>query len=82
MEDFDPFALAALHVVASIAGSLVLALAVADKRLSPAQAFAVSRIDERYQAEKWGLDAEAEARAKHLARELDAAARFMDLARS
>jgi chaperone required for assembly of F1-ATPase len=81
VEAEGPFVLAALHVVASIAGSLVLALAVADKRLTPAEAFAASRIDERYQAEKWGLDAEAEARAKHLARELDAAARFMDLAR-
>ena len=82
MEAESPFALAALHVVASIAGSLVLALAVADKRLTPGEAFAASRVDERYQAEKWGLDAEAGARAKHLARELDAAARFMDLARS
>jgi chaperone required for assembly of F1-ATPase len=76
------FALAALHVVASILGSLVLALAVADKRLTPGEAFAASQIDERYQAEKWGLDSEAEARARHLAKELDAAARFMDLARS
>ncbi|HEX4861301.1 MAG TPA: ATP12 family protein [Rhizomicrobium sp.] len=79
---FDPFALAALHVVASIAGSLVLALAVADKRLTADEAFTASRVDERYQAEKWGLDSEAEARARHLAKELDAAARFMDLARS
>jgi chaperone required for assembly of F1-ATPase len=76
------FALAALHVVASILGSVVLALAVVDKRLTPGEAFAASQVDERYQAEKWGLDSEAEARAKHLAKELDAAARFMDLARS
>jgi chaperone required for assembly of F1-ATPase len=81
VEAFDSFALAALHVVASIAGSLVLALAVADKRLAPGEAFAVSQVDERFQAEKWGLDAEAEARARRLAKELDAAARFMDLAR-
>jgi chaperone required for assembly of F1-ATPase len=79
---FDPFTLAALHVVASIAGSLTLALAVADKRLTAGEAFAASQVDERYQAEKWGLDSEAEARARHLAKELDAAARFMDLARS
>ena len=82
VETFDPFTLAALHVVASIAGSLSLALAVADKRLTAGEAFAASQVDERYQAEKWGLDAEAEARARHLAKELDAAARFMDLARS
>jgi len=82
VETFDPFTLAALHVVASIAGSLSLALAVADKRLTAGEAFAASQVDERYQAEKWGLDGEAEARARHLAKELDAAARFMDLARS
>lgn len=77
----DDFALAGLHVVAAISGSLVLALAVADGRLDAAEAFAVSQIDERYQAEKWGLDSEAEARARRLAMELDAAARFIDLAR-
>jgi chaperone required for assembly of F1-ATPase len=81
VEAFDPFALAALHVIASINGSLVLALAVAEKRLSAEEAFALSQIDERFQAEKWGLDSEAEARAKHMAAELATAARFMDLSR-
>ena len=81
VEAFDPFALSALHVIASICGSLVLALAVADKRVSAEEAFALSQIDERFQAEKWGLDAEADARAKRLERELVTAARFMDLSR-
>jgi chaperone required for assembly of F1-ATPase len=82
VEGFDPFALSALHVIASICGSLVLALAVADRRLSAADAFALSQIDERFQAEKWGLDSEAEARAKRLAHELATAARFLDLSRT
>jgi len=82
VEAFDPFALAGLHVVASICGSLVLALAVADRRVTATEAFACSQIDERYQAEKWGLDAEAQARARRLEAELDAAARFMDLSRT
>ncbi|HWA89168.1 MAG TPA: ATP12 family protein [Rhizomicrobium sp.] len=81
VEALDDFALAGLHVAASITGSLVLGLAVADGRLSAADAFALSQVDERFQAEKWGLDSEAEARAEHLAAELDAAARFMKLAR-
>ncbi len=76
---FDPFALAALHVAASICGSLVLALAIADGRLTAAEAFALSQIDERFQTEKWGLDSEAEARAKRLESELMAAERFMRL---
>jgi len=77
----DPFALSALHVIASICGSLVLGLAVADKRVSAEQAFALSQIDERFQAEKWGLDSEAEARAKRLEQELVTASRFLDLSR-
>jgi len=82
VETFDPFALSALHVIASICGSLVLALAVADGRLSAEEAFALSHVDERFQAEKWGLDSEAEMRAKRLERELVTAARFMDLSRT
>ncbi len=49
--DFD---LAALHVLASVTGSLVLGLAVLDGRLAAAEAFALSRLDEDYQAEKMG----------------------------
>jgi len=82
VEALDPFVLAGLHVATTIAGSLVLALALAERRLSAGEVFALSRIDETHQAERWGLDSEAEARAKGLAAELDAAARFMDLARS
>jgi chaperone required for assembly of F1-ATPase len=78
----DSFSLAALHVVASIAGSVVLALALAEGELVPAQLFALSRIDEEYQAGKWGRDHEAEVRATNLARELDKAAEFMTAARS
>jgi chaperone required for assembly of F1-ATPase len=78
---YDSFALAGLHVIASVTGSLVLALALAEGRTSPAQAFRLSRIDEDYQAEKWGLDREAETRATALARELDKAAEFILLAR-
>jgi len=78
----DPFVLAGLHVATTITGSLVLGLALAQGRLEVSEAFALSRIDESYQAERWGLDSEAAARAKKLAAELDAAARFMDLARN
>ena len=81
VEAFDPFALAALHVAASICGSLVLALAIADGRLTAAEAFVLSQLDERFQAEKWGLDSEAEARARRLAGELESAAQFAELAR-
>jgi chaperone required for assembly of F1-ATPase len=69
----DDFALAGLHVMASVTGSLVLALAVAAGEVGASEAFALSRIDETYQAERWGTDAQAEARAKCLAEEMDRA---------
>lgn len=77
----DDFALAGLHVMASVTGSLVLALALAEGRLNPAQAFQMSRIDEDHQAGKWGADAEAETRARALARELDMASAFLAASR-
>jgi chaperone required for assembly of F1-ATPase len=73
LQGFDPFTLGALHVIASVTGSTVLALAVADGFLSGARAFELSRIDETYQAEKWGEDAEAAKRTAALAHELDRA---------
>ena len=72
-EGLDSFTLGALHVIASITGSAVLALAVGQGETSGAHAFQLSRIDEIYQAEKWGQDAEAVKRATALARELDKA---------
>lgn len=56
-----PFALTALHDLVTLSGSLVLGLAVAQGRLSGAQGFALSRIDEHWQEEQWGIDAEARA---------------------
>jgi chaperone required for assembly of F1-ATPase len=78
----DDFALAALHVTASITGSLVLALALADGAINIAQVFQLSRIDETYQAGLWGEDAEAAARARGLAREMDVAAAFLAASRA
>jgi len=77
--DFD---LAALHVLASITGSLVLGLAVLDGRLAPDEAFALSRLDEAYQAERWGSDREADERAGRLAAEMRHAAMLVRLSRT
>jgi chaperone required for assembly of F1-ATPase len=81
LEEENAFALGALHVIASITGSAVLALAVGHGFLSGETAFALSRIDEIYQAEKWGEDAEAAKRAASLSRELDKAVELMIAAR-
>jgi chaperone required for assembly of F1-ATPase len=81
LEALDPFTLGGLHVIASITGSLVLALAVAHGFISSTNAFALSRIDETYQAEKWGEDADASKRAANLTLELDKAVELMTAAR-
>ncbi|MCP5410830.1 MAG: ATPase [Alphaproteobacteria bacterium] len=81
VEGQDDYALAGLHVIASITGSLVLALAAAAGQVDAPRAFALSRIDENYQAGIWGMDAEAEARANHLAQELGHAFALMALSR-
>ena len=78
----DAFALTALHAAATITGSIGLALALVDGRLDPAEAFALSRLDETYQIEKWGEDRAAADRTKTLARELESASRFAQLSRT
>lgn len=81
LETLDSYTLAGLHVIAAVTGSIVLALAVVEGETSSLHAFQISRIDETYQAEKWGLDSEAEARARNLARELDKAFELVQLVR-
>jgi chaperone required for assembly of F1-ATPase len=77
----DPFGLVALHTATSITGSLALGLALAEARLTAREAFALSQLDEAFQAKKWGRDAEAEARATRLQADLEATERFMRLSR-
>ncbi len=77
----DAFVLTALHNAATICGSVILVLALEGGRLRAEEAFVLSQLDERYQAERWGTDPEAAKRTAALADELDAAARFIRLAR-
>ncbi len=55
----DNFALAGLAFAAPLFASAVLALAVRRGRLTGEEAFAVSRLDELFQEERWGVDEEA-----------------------
>ncbi|PZQ96596.1 MAG: ATPase [Cereibacter sphaeroides] len=57
----DNFRLTGFHDLVAISGSLVLALAVVGGRLDAAGAWALSRLDETWQAELWGRDEDAEA---------------------
>lgn len=75
-----PFQLAALHDLVAISGSLVLGLAVIAGRLTAEGAWAASRIDEAWQTEQWGEDAEAVAAETLRHRDFLHAARFHGLA--
>jgi chaperone required for assembly of F1-ATPase len=66
--------LAALHVMTTLTGSVVLALAVAHERLSAAEAWAAAHLDEDFQMEVWGEDEEALRRRTVRRRDFEAAA--------
>lgn len=72
--------LTGLGVVVPGLGSLVLGLALAERRLDAAEAVALARLDERFQTSHWGMDREAEAQAARLQVDIALAARFMTLA--
>jgi len=76
---YDEFELAALHTATTITGSLILALALAEEEISADEAFAAATLDETFQAEKWGRDAEADQRRQRLLSELTAADHFLRL---
>jgi chaperone required for assembly of F1-ATPase len=78
----DAFALTALHNLTTLTGSVLLACAVAEGRLSPEDAWALAHVDEDWQIEQWGRDAEAEARRAARWAEFRAAAEFLRLSRS
>jgi chaperone required for assembly of F1-ATPase len=72
-------ALSALFNLTHIAGSLVIALAVAERRLSPADAFAAAQLDELYQIERWGTDPIATQRHDGIRHDMNAGAAFLAL---
>lgn len=73
------FALSALYNLTHIAGSVVIALAVSERRLSAEQAFVAAQLDELYQIERWGEDPIATERHDGIRRDIEAGARFLAL---
>ena len=70
----DPFRLAALHQVTTLTGSLILALALADGRISSQGLWAAAHVDEDWNIELWGEDEEAARRRDSRFQDLQAAA--------
>ncbi|MEM6441588.1 MAG: ATPase, partial [Pseudomonadota bacterium] len=69
----------ALHDLVALSGSLVLGLAAAEGAVEAEDAWRLSRIDEDFQAERWGEDAEAAEMAERRRREFLFAKRFLTL---
>jgi chaperone required for assembly of F1-ATPase len=76
----SPFALAALHVMTTLSGSVLIALAHAAQQLDVDQAWAASHVDELFQESVWGQDYEAMERRQRREAEFKAASRVYRLA--
>jgi len=74
-----PFQLAGLSPLVTIAGSLVVALALAEGAIGVEPAWQAATLDEAWQAEHWGEDELAAAALADRRREFDAAYRFLTL---
>jgi chaperone required for assembly of F1-ATPase len=77
----EPLRLAALHVMTSLTGSALLALAVDSGELDAEVAWKAAHVDEDFQAEHWGQDAEALARRANRKRDMMAAAELVEAIR-
>src|ERR1700738_2107731 len=58
----DPWSIAALHVITTLTGSALLALALLRGVLDSDQVWAAAHVDEDWNIEKWGMDEEVAAR--------------------
>jgi chaperone required for assembly of F1-ATPase len=77
--DLDAFRLAAVHVMTTLLGSAVLALAVLRDQLTAEAAWTAAHVDEDWQVAEWGEDAEATLRRQKRWREMAAAAELLRL---
>lgn len=78
----DDFALAALRNLAGLAASLVIGQTALDETAAVEDLWLAANLEEEWQAERWGRDAEAEARQARRREAFLAAAQFARLAGS
>lgn len=75
----DDMRLAALSAAVDAAGSLILGLALVERRITAMTAFDAAEVEASFQIEEWGADAEAMRRRETLQAELEAVERFIRL---
>jgi len=73
----DNFRLAALAQATKLAGSVLIGMALVERRLDAQQAFEAAALDELWSLEQWGEDAEARARLDRQRADFDAIGRFI-----
>ncbi len=76
---YDTLPLTAVADLTALCGSLVLALAITEGRLDADAAFEAAMLDESFEIEQWGEDAEASRRRARQRRDIAAAARLLAL---
>ncbi|MDT9013219.1 ATP12 family protein [Novosphingobium sp. APW14] len=82
LERLDPFTLAALNTLTSLACSLVIGLAALEPGGDAGALWIAAELEEEWQAEQWGRDAEAEERRARRAKAFADAAQFAALVRN
>lgn len=75
----SPFRLAALHVLTTLSGSVLLALMIAAGAIEADTAWRAAHVDELHQESRWGTDAEATERRAKRETEFQAATRILAL---
>ncbi len=80
LQGLEPFVLTALHNMMTLTGSLLVAAMTVAGRLEPEAAWRTAHVDEDFQIEQWGEDAEARQRRQLRHRDFLACCRFAGLA--
>lgn len=79
---FDPFTLAGLSTLVTLSGSLICGLAIVEGGHDADAIWTASEIDEAWEVEQWGEDADAAARSAKRRDEFAMARAFCELART
>lgn len=80
LKALSDFELAAYHSIMTLTGSALIAMMLARRATVPEAAWLAAHVDEDYQIEQWGQDAEAQARRAARYAEFMACCRFLELA--
>jgi chaperone required for assembly of F1-ATPase len=79
--NLDPWRLGALHVITTLTGSALMALAVLHGRLSSEEAWAAAHVDEDWNMDFWGRDEQALKRRAYREAEMRSAVAVIDALR-